>query len=120
MKRNYKLHTTALTSLLQFHPINQSRHFTSSLNLSHSIPPYLTPYRIMAHLGTTNAAAQGIPWDQLIEFANNKKAEEQSTGKPAQLSKQQLAAVSMLVDFVKDIEVDDNYVSRLNGTYSPA
>ncbi|RGP80643.1 hypothetical protein FLONG3_1247 [Fusarium longipes] len=57
---------------------------------------------------------QGIPWDQLIEFANNKKAEEKRTGKPAQLSKQQLAAVSMLVDFVKDIEVDDTYVSKLN------
>ncbi|KAL6924820.1 hypothetical protein ACHAP8_000818 [Fusarium lateritium] len=57
--------------------------------------------------------AQGIPWDQLIEFAKNKKAEEKSTGKPAQLSKQQLAAVSMLVDFVKDIEVDDAYVGKL-------
>ncbi|GKT97924.1 hypothetical protein FLAG1_00074 [Fusarium langsethiae] len=57
--------------------------------------------------------AQGIPWDQLIEFANNKKAEEKSTGKPAQLSKQQLAAVSMLVEFVKDIEVEDTYVSKL-------
>ncbi|KAI6766584.1 hypothetical protein HG531_011806 [Fusarium graminearum] len=57
--------------------------------------------------------AQGIPWDQLIEFANNKKAEEKTTGKPAQLSKQQLAAVSMLVEFVKDIEVEDTYVSKL-------
>lgn len=59
--------------------------------------------------------AQGIPWDQLIEFANNKKAEEKTTGKPAQLSKQQLAAVSMLVEFVKDIEVEDTYVSKLFG-----
>jgi hypothetical protein len=71
----------------------------------------------MANEGSSNTE-QGIPWDQLIQFANNKKAEEQITGKPAQLDKQQLAAIAMLIELVKDIEVDDTCVSRLFGKYS--
>ncbi|RFN47508.1 hypothetical protein FIE12Z_8254 [Fusarium flagelliforme] len=60
----------------------------------------------MANQGSSNTE-QGIPWDQLIQFANSKKAEEKTTGKPAQLDKQQLAAIAMLIELVKDIEVDD-------------
>ncbi|KAJ4141114.1 hypothetical protein NW768_000321 [Fusarium equiseti] len=63
----------------------------------------------MANQGSSNTQ-QGIPWDQLIQFANSKKAEEQATGKPAQLDKQQLAAIAMLIELVKDIEVDDTCV----------
>jgi hypothetical protein len=92
------------------------------LSLFHSISLYrvssATLKQLLHFLNLTHETmmantAQGIPWDQLIEFANNKKAEEKTTGKPAQLSKQQLAAVSMLVDLVKDIEVEDTYVSKL-------
>ena len=71
----------------------------------------------MANQGSSNTE-QGIPWDRLIQFANSKKAEEKITGKPAQLEKQQLAAIAMLIELVKDIEVDDTCVSRLFGRYS--
>ncbi|KAI1072801.1 hypothetical protein LB507_002990 [Fusarium sp. FIESC RH6] len=66
----------------------------------------------MANQGSSNTE-QGIPWDRLIQFANSKKAEEKITGKPAQLEKQQLAAIAMLIELVKDIEVEDTCVSRL-------
>ena len=71
----------------------------------------------MANQGSSNTE-QGIPWDRLIQFANSKKAEEKITGKPAQLEKQQLAAIAMLIELVKDIEVEDTCVSRLFGKYS--
>ncbi|KAJ4268528.1 hypothetical protein NW762_002591 [Fusarium torreyae] len=60
------------------------------------------------------ALSGGIPWDQLIEFANEKKAEEERTRQPAQLSKQQIAAISQLIELVHDIEVEDHWVSDLN------
>ncbi|KAF4335635.1 hypothetical protein FBEOM_10512 [Fusarium beomiforme] len=57
---------------------------------------------------------QGVPWDELIKFAEEKKAEEAKTGNPAQLSKQQIAAISHLIELVHDIEVEDFWVSELN------
>jgi hypothetical protein len=56
----------------------------------------------------------GIPWDQLIRFANEKKAEEEKTGKPAQLNQQQITAISQLIELVHDIEVEDKWVGELN------
>ncbi|KAF4963255.1 hypothetical protein FSARC_8724 [Fusarium sarcochroum] len=69
----------------------------------------------MANHGSA-ALSGGMPWDQLIEFANEKKAEEERTRQPAQLSKQQIAAISQLIELapVPDIEVEDNWVSDLN------
>ncbi|EWG48437.1 hypothetical protein FVEG_08214 [Fusarium verticillioides 7600] len=56
----------------------------------------------------------GIPWDELIKFAEEKKAEEAKTGHPAQLNKQQIAAISQLIELVHEIEVEDFWVSDLN------
>ncbi|WZH44795.1 uncharacterized protein QYS62_005823 [Fusarium acuminatum] len=58
--------------------------------------------------------SRGIPWDQLIKFANEKKAEEEKSGKPAQLNQQQIIAISQLIDLVHDIEVEDKWVGELN------
>ncbi|KAF4454591.1 hypothetical protein F53441_2934 [Fusarium austroafricanum] len=52
-----------------------------------------------------------VPWDELIKFAEEKKVEEAESGKPAQLSKQQIAAVSQLIELVHDIEVEDFWFS---------
>ncbi|KAF9761992.1 hypothetical protein IL306_003609 [Fusarium sp. DS 682] len=67
----------------------------------------------MASHGSPNFS-QGVPWDELIRFAEEKKAEEAKTGEPAQLSKQQIAAISHLIELVHDIEVEDFWVSELN------
>ncbi|KAF4979386.1 hypothetical protein FDECE_18069 [Fusarium decemcellulare] len=56
----------------------------------------------------------GIPWDHLIEFANQKKAEEQRTGLPAVLNNQQSAAISQLIPLVSEPEVEDKWVGTLN------
>ncbi|KAM0346883.1 hypothetical protein ACHAPU_005223 [Fusarium lateritium] len=60
------------------------------------------------------ALSGGIPWDQLIRFANEKKTEEEESGKPAQLNQQQIIAISQLIDLVQDIEVEDTWVAELN------
>ncbi|KAF5677898.1 hypothetical protein FHETE_1418 [Fusarium heterosporum] len=60
------------------------------------------------------AFSGGIPWDQLIRFANEKKIEEKESGKPAQLNQQQIIAISQLIDLVQDIEVEDGWVAELN------
>jgi hypothetical protein len=62
----------------------------------------------------TAALSGGIPWDQLIKFANEKKAEEEKSGKPAQLNQQQIIAISQLIELVHDIEVEDKWVGELN------
>ncbi|KAF4996901.1 hypothetical protein FGRMN_4222 [Fusarium graminum] len=64
------------------------------------------------------AFSGGIPWDQLIRFANEKKTEEEKSGKPAQLNQQQIIAISQLIDLVQDIEVEDNWVAELNQTFN--
>ncbi|KAM0251387.1 hypothetical protein ACHAP5_001696 [Fusarium lateritium] len=56
----------------------------------------------------------GIPWDQLIKFANEKKAEEKKSGKPAQLNQQQIIAISQLIEVAQDIEIEDKWVGELN------
>jgi hypothetical protein len=56
----------------------------------------------------------GIPWDELIKFAEEKKAEEAKTGHPAQLNKQQITAISQLIELVHEIEVEDFWVADLN------
>ncbi|KAM0222617.1 hypothetical protein ACHAPA_001906 [Fusarium lateritium] len=56
----------------------------------------------------------GIPWDQLIKFANEKKAEEEKSGMPAQLNQQQIIAISQLIELVQDIEIEDKWVGELN------
>ncbi|KAF5574967.1 hypothetical protein FPCIR_13380 [Fusarium pseudocircinatum] len=61
-----------------------------------------------------SAVRGGIPWDELIKFAEEKKAEEAKTGHPAQLNKQQIAAISQLIELVHEIEVEDFWVSDLN------
>ncbi|KAH6963866.1 hypothetical protein DER45DRAFT_610201 [Fusarium avenaceum] len=63
---------------------------------------------------TSAALSGGIPWDQLIKFANEKKAEEENSGRPAQLNQQQIIAISQLIDLVHDIEVEDKWVGELN------
>lgn len=63
---------------------------------------------------TSAAMSGGIPWDQLIKFANEKKAEEEKSGRPAQLNQQQIIAISQLIDLVHEIEVEDKWVGELN------
>lgn len=70
-------------------------------------------YEVMANQ-TSAALSGGIPWDQLIKFANEKKAEEEKSGRPAQLNQQQIIAISQLIDLVHDIEVEDKWVGELN------
>lgn len=58
-----------------------------------------------------------ISWDALIEFANEKKAEEQRTGRPARLNPDQFSAILKLIPFPEP-EVDNtDWVSKLNGMY---
>ncbi|KAF4978400.1 hypothetical protein FZEAL_5218 [Fusarium zealandicum] len=56
----------------------------------------------------------GIPWDLLIEFANEKKAEEARTGRPAELNAQQKTAVGQLIEVNPEPEVEDIWVAKLN------
>ncbi|KAF5019364.1 hypothetical protein F66182_8632 [Fusarium sp. NRRL 66182] len=62
----------------------------------------------------------GIPWDRLIEFANEKKAEEAETGSLAQLTKQQSAAISQLIELVPEIQVEDKWKKITVPQFSPA
>jgi hypothetical protein len=62
----------------------------------------------------SSTVSGGIPWDELIKFAEEKKAEEAKTGHPAQLNKQQITAISQLIELVHEIEVEDFWVSDLN------
>ncbi|KAH7272616.1 hypothetical protein MRS44_003127 [Fusarium solani] len=57
----------------------------------------------------------GIPWDLLIEFAKEKKAEEEQTGLPAQLGQQQITAISSLISLIPEPDVTEgNWISTLN------
>ncbi|RSL63425.1 hypothetical protein CEP54_005196 [Fusarium duplospermum] len=55
----------------------------------------------------------GIPWDLLIEFAKEKKAEEEQTGLLAQLDKQQITAISSLISLIPEPNVTENWISTL-------
>ncbi|EEU46071.1 uncharacterized protein NECHADRAFT_100143 [Fusarium vanettenii 77-13-4] len=57
----------------------------------------------------------GIPWDLLIEFAREKKAEEEQTGLPALLDKQQTTAISSLISLIPEPDVTEgNWISALS------
>lgn len=57
----------------------------------------------------------GIPWDLLIEFAKEKKAEEEQTGLPAQLGQQQITAISSLISLIPEPDVTEgDWISTLN------
>ncbi|KAM5351501.1 hypothetical protein ACJ41O_004224 [Fusarium nematophilum] len=56
----------------------------------------------------------GIPWDLLIDFAKNKKAEEERTGRPVLLDHQQITAISQLIPLVSEPDVDENWTGKLN------
>ncbi|KAF4950336.1 hypothetical protein FGADI_8259 [Fusarium gaditjirri] len=56
---------------------------------------------------SSSAVSGGIPWDELIKFAEEKKTEEAKTGHPAQLNNQQIAAISQLIELVHEIEVEN-------------
>ncbi|KAM0434401.1 hypothetical protein ACHAPT_003497 [Fusarium lateritium] len=55
----------------------------------------------------------GIPWDLLIEFANEKKAEEEQTGLPAKMDQQQITAISSLISLIPEPNVTENWISLL-------
>ncbi|RMJ12041.1 hypothetical protein CDV36_008300 [Fusarium kuroshium] len=55
----------------------------------------------------------GIPWDLLIEFAKEKQAEEEQTGLPAQLDKQQITAISSLISLIPEPDVTENWIGTL-------
>lgn len=58
-----------------------------------------------------------ISWDALIEFANNKKAEEKRTGRPAKLTQDQVSSILKLIPSPEPKFDDNNWVSRLNEYY---
>lgn len=62
-----------------------------------------------------SAVQGGIPWDLLVEFAMEKKAEEERTGLPAQLGQQQITAISSLISLIPEPDVTGNWISTLTG-----
>ncbi|KAJ9425146.1 hypothetical protein QL093DRAFT_2233312 [Fusarium oxysporum] len=128
MNHSYKLQSRLSTFLPLLHIINRAPHFppSSHLIVRHFITLRLTTpstpkhYIDQKHTQSTmtfhgsSTVSGGIPWDELIKFAEEKKAEEAKTGHPAQLNKQQIAAISQLIELVHEIEVEDFWVSDLN------